>query len=142
MAAEPIARRLISVARLAVVGAGVAGAVVIGRVPRDVEALVELDLDDAAVVALDLDAVGRAVVADLGLQDRPAAGVVERGLGGAVEVVPVSGVSLSLPPLARVMPTPPMAMAAAAMPAAIHFVFRFMGVDSCMWSSTSLTDPR
>src|SRR6187551_591788 len=40
-AVAPLAPRFMSVSVLAVVGTGVAGTVVIGRVPRDVEGLVE-----------------------------------------------------------------------------------------------------
>ena len=47
--------------------------------PIDLEVGVQVDLDLAPVGELDLDAVGGAVVAGLGLDDRAAAGVRERG---------------------------------------------------------------
>ncbi len=58
---------------------------VVGLVSDDDEALVEADLDHASVVEPDLDAVRGAVVADLGLDDRTATGVLERSGRGAFE---------------------------------------------------------
>ena len=55
-----------------------AGTVVVGLPADDVVLPVELDLDRAAVRQPDLDVVRRAVVADLGLDDRAAARVRER----------------------------------------------------------------
>ena len=62
------------------------GAILVGFGADDGEAGVEIDLDDAAIVQLDLDAVGRAVVADFGLDDGAAAGVRQSRLGGPVQV--------------------------------------------------------
>src|SRR4029450_13055832 len=50
------------------------GLVLVGLLVDDLEAAVEVDLDLAAVVEADLDPVGGAVVAGLGLQHSPAAG--------------------------------------------------------------------
>src|SRR5918992_3288396 len=61
-------------------------AVIVGFVPDDVEVRVEADLDHASVVAADLDAVGRPVVADLGLDDGAAPGVLQRSRCGSLEI--------------------------------------------------------
>ena len=79
---ETRAHALVVVARAFVV----AGPVVVGLAADDLEVGVEVDLDLAAVVQLDLDAVGGAVVSGLRLDDRAAAGVRECGVGGLLQV--------------------------------------------------------
>src|ERR687891_684414 len=61
-------------------------AVIVGFVPDDFEVRVEADLDHASVVAADFYAVGRPVVADLGLDDRTAPGVLQRGRRRSPEI--------------------------------------------------------
>src|SRR5918999_2256983 len=60
-------------------------AVVVRLGADDVEVLVEVHLDLAAVLEADLDAVGGAAVADLGLDDRAAARLLKRRIDRTVE---------------------------------------------------------
>src|SRR5262245_2063201 len=63
----------------------IAPPVVVGFASDDVEVAVEVHLDLSAVLATDLDTVGGSVVSALGLDDRAAPRVRERGVRGLLQ---------------------------------------------------------